>query len=201
MQGHIAAARQSAHRVVQQVLEGVAQLRFHGAHFGIAGQAQPYRQRLTFQPGGFIFQHAAQHLADAALGLGLSGVQPEQLPRNAMGKITRRQLIETITLAATTVGAAGSAGAAQAQVGVVAAGINHVSYNCPNFKQAADWYSKVFNLDQIGLKDNEVTLPIFERSGVTLSDCGSVAQQNSTPSLNACWYSKSNAEICSRSRR
>jgi len=75
------------------------------------------------------------------------------------GKISRRQLIESITLAATTVGAAGSAGAAQAQVGVVASAVNHVSYTCPDFKKAADWYSKVFNLDQVGLKDNEVTLP------------------------------------------
>jgi len=25
---------------------------------------------------------------------------------------------------------------------------NHISYSCPNFKQAADWYSKVFNLDR-----------------------------------------------------
>ena len=30
---------------------------------------------------------------------------------------------------------------------------------CPNFRQAADWYSKVFNLDQVGLKATEVTLP------------------------------------------
>ena len=81
------------------------------------------------------------------------------------GKISRRQLIETITLAATTLGAAGSASAAQAQTGVTAAGINHVSYNCPNFKQAADWYSKVFNLDQIGLKDNEVSEPFHTQFG------------------------------------
>jgi catechol 2,3-dioxygenase-like lactoylglutathione lyase family enzyme len=79
------------------------------------------------------------------------------------GKISRRQLIETITLAATTVGAASSADAAQAQIGVTAAGINHVSYVCPNFRQAAEWYSKVFNLDQVGLKDNEVTLPFGKK--------------------------------------
>src|SRR5882672_4942383 len=91
------------------------------------------------------------------------GFAATKLNEFEQGKISRRQLIETITLAATTVGAAGSAGAAQAQIGVTVAGINHVSYNCPNFKQAADWYSKVFNLDQIGLKDNEVTLPFGKK--------------------------------------
>ena len=91
------------------------------------------------------------------------GFAATKLNEFEQGKISRRQLIETITLAATTVGAAGSAGAAQAQIGVTVAGINHVSYNCPNFKQAADWYSKVFNLDQIGLKDNEATLPFGKK--------------------------------------
>src|SRR6266700_2534934 len=91
------------------------------------------------------------------------GFAATKLNEFEQGKISRRQLIETITLAATTVGAAGSAGAAPAQVGVTAAGINHVSYVCPNFKQAAEWYSKVFNLDQVGLKDNEVTLPFGKK--------------------------------------
>jgi|SRR6266699_3757417 len=37
--------------------------------------------------------------------------------------------------------------------------VNHISYSCPNFRQAGDWYSKVFNLEQVGLKETEVTLP------------------------------------------
>jgi catechol 2,3-dioxygenase-like lactoylglutathione lyase family enzyme len=37
--------------------------------------------------------------------------------------------------------------------------VDHISYSCPNFRQAADSYSKVFNLEQVGLKDTEVTLP------------------------------------------
>ncbi len=86
------------------------------------------------------------------------GFAATKLDEFEQGKISRRQLIETITLAATTIGAAGSASAAQAS-GVTAAGINHVSYTCANFRQAADWYSKIFNLDQVGLKDAEVTLP------------------------------------------
>ena len=77
------------------------------------------------------------------------------------GKISRRRLIEALTIAATA-SAAGSAQAAE-QVGVKAASVNHVSYTCPNFKQAADWYSKVFNLDQVGVKDTEATLPFGKK--------------------------------------
>jgi catechol 2,3-dioxygenase-like lactoylglutathione lyase family enzyme len=91
------------------------------------------------------------------------GFAATKLNEFEQGKISRRQLIETITLAATAVDAAGGASAAQSQVGVTVAGINHVSYTCPNFKQAADWYSKVFNLDQVGLKDNEVTVPFGKK--------------------------------------
>jgi len=91
------------------------------------------------------------------------GFAATKLNEFEQGKISRRQLIGTLTVAATAVGATGSASAAQSQVGVTVAGINHVSYTCPNFKQAADWYSKVFNLDQVGLKDNEVTLPFGKK--------------------------------------
>jgi len=102
------------------------------------------------------------------------GFAATKLDEFDQGKISRRQLIEAITVAATAVGAAGGANAAPAQAGVTAAGINHVSYNCPNFKQGADWYSKVFNLDQVGLKANEVTLPFGKKGekpyGVTAND-------------------------------
>jgi len=74
------------------------------------------------------------------------------------GKISRRRLIEMLTLAATGTVAAERADAAESP-GVKVALINHISYTNPNFRQAGDWYSKVFNLDQVGLKDNEVTLP------------------------------------------
>lgn len=89
----------------------------------------------------------------------MHGYAAEKLAQFEQGKISRRKLIETLTLAATAVGAANAASAQSAQVGVKAALVNHISYNSPNFRQAADWYSKVFNLDQVGLKDNEVTLP------------------------------------------
>src|SRR5277367_1929916 len=87
----------------------------------------------------------------------MEGFVAHKLNDYANGKISRRGLIEALTLAATTV-YAGGAKAADAP-GVKVALINHVSYTCPNFKQAADWYSKAFNLDQIGATDHDVTLP------------------------------------------
>ncbi len=54
------------------------------------------------------------------------------------GKISRRGLIEMLTLAATTARAADAQTAAPA--GVKAALVTHVSYTCPNLKQAGDWY-------------------------------------------------------------
>jgi hypothetical protein len=93
----------------------------------------------------------------------MEGFVATKLEEFEQGKLSRRRLIETLTLAATTVYAAGGAQAAPA-AGVKAALVNHVSYTCPNFKQAAEWYSKVFNLDQTQAKDTEVQLP-FAKMG------------------------------------
>jgi catechol 2,3-dioxygenase-like lactoylglutathione lyase family enzyme len=94
------------------------------------------------------------------------GFAATKLDEFEQGKISRRQLIQSLTAAATATGAATAAGSAHAaeQVGVTPALVNHVAYTCADFKKAADWYSKVFNLEQVGLKDNEVTLP-FNKMG------------------------------------
>jgi catechol 2,3-dioxygenase-like lactoylglutathione lyase family enzyme len=73
------------------------------------------------------------------------------------GRISRRRLIEALTLAATSAYATGGAKAEGSALKVAL--VNHISYACPNFRQAGDWYSKVFNLEQVGLKATEVTLP------------------------------------------
>ncbi len=75
------------------------------------------------------------------------------------GKISRRRLIETLTLAATAGAATSETKSATAAPNLKVALVNHISYTCPNFRQAGDWYSRIFNLDQVGLKDTEVTLP------------------------------------------
>jgi catechol 2,3-dioxygenase-like lactoylglutathione lyase family enzyme len=88
------------------------------------------------------------------------------------GKINRRRLIEILTLAATTAYAEKNAAAAPS--GVEAALVNHVSYTCPDFRKAADWYSMVFNLDQVGATASDVALPFGKKGekpyGVTADD-------------------------------
>ena len=74
------------------------------------------------------------------------------------GKISRRRLIETLTLAVTASAAGKPAGAAE-QRGLDVALVNHVSYTCPDFRKAADWYSKVFNLNQVGATDHGLFQP------------------------------------------
>jgi hypothetical protein len=71
-------------------------------------------------------------------------------------------LIESLTLAATTLYSA-EAAKAQADQILKAQLINHISYTCPNFKQAADWYSMVFNLDQVGATKRDVALPFGKK--------------------------------------
>lgn len=90
----------------------------------------------------------------------MEGFVADKLAQFDSGKISRRRLIEALTLAAT---ATATTAKSAEQVGVKAAAVNHVSYTCPNFRQAADWYSKVFNLDQVGVKDAEATLPFGKK--------------------------------------
>jgi catechol 2,3-dioxygenase-like lactoylglutathione lyase family enzyme len=92
----------------------------------------------------------------------MEGFVAHKLAEFEQGKISRRKLIETLTLAATTAYAADRAGAA-GEAGLKAALINHISYTCPNFRQAADWYSSVFSLDQIGARDRDVALPFGKK--------------------------------------
>lgn len=102
----------------------------------------------------------------------MEGYVATKLDEFDRGKISRRRLIEALTLAATSAGAATTAKADGAPLKVAL--VNHVSYSCANFRQAADWYSKVFNLEQVGLKDTEVTLPFGKMGeqpyGVTAKD-------------------------------
>jgi catechol 2,3-dioxygenase-like lactoylglutathione lyase family enzyme len=92
----------------------------------------------------------------------MEGFVAHQLAEFEQGKISRRKLIETLTLAVTTAYTAERAGAAEPPV-LKTALINHISYTCPDFRQAADWYSKIFNLDQIGARDRDVALPFGKK--------------------------------------
>src|SRR5438105_4588135 len=88
------------------------------------------------------------------------------------GKISRRRLVETLVAAVTTTTVT-AAQAAQAPATKVVA-VNHVSYTCPNYRQAADWYSKVFNMEQVNDDGKNVNLPFGNMGthpyGVTAND-------------------------------
>jgi catechol 2,3-dioxygenase-like lactoylglutathione lyase family enzyme len=102
----------------------------------------------------------------------MEGFVAHKLNEYATGKLSRRGLIETLTLAATTAYAGGAKAAEQS--GLKMALINHISYNCPNYKQAADWYVKAFNLEPVGATDHDVALPFGKKGdqpyGVTATD-------------------------------
>jgi catechol 2,3-dioxygenase-like lactoylglutathione lyase family enzyme len=96
----------------------------------------------------------------------------------AKGKISRRALLETLTVAVTTTAATTATttadAAAASDPALKIALVNHISYNCPDFKKGADWYSKVFNLDQIGTTKIDTALPFGKKGekpfGVTAND-------------------------------
>ncbi len=93
----------------------------------------------------------------------MEGFVAQKLNDFETGKISRRKLIETLTLATTTAGVADAAKAQSPDPTLKAQLINHFSYTCPNFRQAADWYSKILNLDQVGATDRNVVLPFGKK--------------------------------------
>jgi catechol 2,3-dioxygenase-like lactoylglutathione lyase family enzyme len=103
----------------------------------------------------------------------MEGFVAKQVHDYQNGKINRRGLIEMLTLAVTTAYAEGSAGAAEPS-GLDVALVNHVSYTCPDYRKAADWYSMVFNLDQVGATVHDVALPFGKKGekphGVSADD-------------------------------
>jgi catechol 2,3-dioxygenase-like lactoylglutathione lyase family enzyme len=92
----------------------------------------------------------------------MEGYVAQKLHDFESGKISRRRLIETLTLAATA-GASESAAAQGAAPALKVALVNHISYTCPDFQKAADWYSKVFNIDQVGATKRDVVLPFGKK--------------------------------------
>jgi len=61
------------------------------------------------------------------------------------GKVDRREFCQTVALAA-MVYASGEAANAQAARGFKVLGINHVSYRCPDYIKARDFYSSVLGM-------------------------------------------------------
>src|ERR1700680_463649 len=120
-----------------------------------------------------ILSEKSATFRDHALGrIAMEGFVATQVHDYQNGKISRRRLVEVLTLAVTAF-AAEKAGAAE-QGGLDVALVNHVSYTCQDFRRAADWYSTVFNLDQVGATARDVALPFGKKGekpyGVTADD-------------------------------
>ena len=69
------------------------------------------------------------------------------------GALDRREFCKTVALAA-TVYAAGDAAQAQAPRGFKMIGINHLSYSCPDYTKARDWYASVLNMKSEQARDD-----------------------------------------------
>jgi catechol 2,3-dioxygenase-like lactoylglutathione lyase family enzyme len=96
-----------------------------------------------------------------------------QLAAFERGQISRRRLVETLTLAATASASAARA-AAPPDPALKFSIVNHISYTCPDFRRAADWYARMFNLDQVGATERDVNLPFGKQGekpfGITAAD-------------------------------
>jgi catechol 2,3-dioxygenase-like lactoylglutathione lyase family enzyme len=99
-----------------------------------------------------------------------------KLDEYKMGKISRRKLLETLTVAAAATAATGAQGAPAPNRALKAALVNHISYECPDLKRVADWYSRVFNMEQVTYpsEPTQIGMPFGRRGskplGVTADD-------------------------------
>jgi len=118
----------------------------------------------------------------------MDGFVAKKLDDYRTGRISRRRLIQTLTAAASAA-AAGSATATTPDPALKIGLVNHVSYTCPDFRRAADWYSNLFNLDQVGASANDVALPFGKKGehpyGVTADDVPMPYLVIRTPDPNA----------------
>jgi catechol 2,3-dioxygenase-like lactoylglutathione lyase family enzyme len=64
------------------------------------------------------------------------------------GRINRRQFCETFALAASVYASGASAANAPAR-GFRMLGVNHIAYDCPDYRPARDFYTSVFGLENI----------------------------------------------------
>ena len=69
------------------------------------------------------------------------------------GKLSRRQFCETVALAAAVYAAGETAANAAPTQGFQVIGINHLSYVCPDYRKARDFYTSVFGMENIPSMD------------------------------------------------
>jgi catechol 2,3-dioxygenase-like lactoylglutathione lyase family enzyme len=69
------------------------------------------------------------------------------------GKMSRRQLIQTIAVAAAVYGAGEEAANAAPSDGFKTIAVNHISYSCPDYTKARDFYSTLMGMENLPDKD------------------------------------------------
>jgi len=86
----------------------------------------------------------------------------QMLEKFEQGKLSRRKLIETLALAATTIyGGSKVAGVASAEAAANGRGsfktllVNHISYGCPDYRPARDFYVDLLGMEHVGEKKED----------------------------------------------
>lgn len=70
------------------------------------------------------------------------------------GRLDRREFCQAIALAAAVCGAGEAAFSQPAGRGFKVLGINHLSYTCPDYGKARDWYAGVLNMKSEATRDD-----------------------------------------------
>jgi len=70
------------------------------------------------------------------------------------GKMSRRQLIQTIAVAATVYAAGEEAANAATTSSFKTIAVNHLSYSCPDYTKARDFYSTLMGMENVPNQDN-----------------------------------------------
>jgi catechol 2,3-dioxygenase-like lactoylglutathione lyase family enzyme len=86
-------------------------------------------------------------------GSGMEKFIAELVKNYESGKVDRREFCKTVALAA-TVYAAGDAAKAQAPRGFKMIGINHISYTCPDYTKARDFFVNHLGMENVAKADN-----------------------------------------------
>jgi catechol 2,3-dioxygenase-like lactoylglutathione lyase family enzyme len=68
------------------------------------------------------------------------------------GKLSRREFCETMAVATAVLAAGGAAANAAPQSGFTMLGVNHLSYACPDYRMARDFYRDVFGMQVVNDK-------------------------------------------------
>lgn len=85
----------------------------------------------------------------------------QMLDKFEKGKINRRKLIETLALAATTIYGGGKAATSLEASSAGGRGsfktllVNHISYGCPDYRPARDFYMDLMGMEHVGDKKDD----------------------------------------------